>query len=441
MQRRFEINEMIGEYRVTGYLGEGGMGVVYSGIHEKLGRSAAIKILGKATKDESFKTRFFNEARLQAGLHHPNIATLYDFREEGDQLVIFMELVDGENLEDLIERRAFTIDETLTVFSSICEAIAYIHRNGVIHRDIKAQNAKLTSGGSLKLLDFGIAKDSASQGLTQTGGVIGTPNYLSPEQLEAKPASAQTDIWALGVLLYEMLTGSLPFQGDTLGGLVLKITRAEFQPPDVVNPAVPREVSAIVAKCLKKDAANRYRTVGELLQAVQKALNARQGKVPQNEISTVAFKSQPHPVIPGTVFVPNDPDNSYATEVSVPASKPFPIALVAGIGGAATLVLFIIIGGIFFITSGGGIATQTSTGPNISTTNSKGNTKIRVDVDEGKAQVLRNGQSLGTTPLDLDVNLGETVPLTLSRDGFEDKNVKIEVTNSKKVFTFSLKAK
>ena len=108
MQKRFQVNDLIGEYRVTGFLGEGGMGEVYLGVHEKLGRPAAIKILGAAASDPTFKTRFFNEARLQAGLHHPNIAALYDFREEDDQLFIFMEFVDGESLEDLIERRAFS---------------------------------------------------------------------------------------------------------------------------------------------------------------------------------------------------------------------------------------------------------------------------------------------------------------------------------------------
>ena len=170
---RLNVNDTIGDYRVTGYLGEGGMGVVYRGVHEKLGRPTAIKVLGASCVDPAFKVRFMNEARLQAGLHHPNVATLYDFRDHGDELVIFMELVDGDCLDDLVGQRAFTIDEALTAFASICDAIAYIHDHGIIHRDIKTQNVKLTSDGVVKLLDFGIAKDAASHGLTQTGGVIG----------------------------------------------------------------------------------------------------------------------------------------------------------------------------------------------------------------------------------------------------------------------------
>ncbi|MBK8303741.1 MAG: protein kinase [Chloracidobacterium sp.] len=120
MNKRFQVNEMIGEYRVTSFLGEGGMGEVYLGVHEKLGRPAAIKILHSNVSDESFKTRFFNEARLQASLHHPNIAALYDFQEQGNELLIFMEFVDGESLDDLVARRAFSINESLEVFASVC---------------------------------------------------------------------------------------------------------------------------------------------------------------------------------------------------------------------------------------------------------------------------------------------------------------------------------
>src|SRR5258708_4145568 len=154
MPKRFEVDSLIGEYRVTGFLGEGGMGEVYLGVHEKLGRPAAIKVLGAAATDESFRTRFFNEARLQANLHHPHIATLYDFQQQGDELLIFMEYVDGESLDDLVRRRAFAVEDALIVFRAISEAVGYIHSNGIVHRDIKAQNVKLRADGSVKLLDF-----------------------------------------------------------------------------------------------------------------------------------------------------------------------------------------------------------------------------------------------------------------------------------------------
>jgi len=237
-----------------------------------------------------------------------------------------------------------------------------------------------------------------------------------------------------------MLTGSLPFQGDTLGGLVLKITKAEFPPANTINPAVPREVNAIVAKCLKKETTSRYRSVDDLLQAVQSVLNARHGKATLHDLKTVITRSGNETPIPGTVFVADRPATLYASGNSAAPSKPFPIALAAGIGGGALLLLFMVVGGILLLSGGGTAANQTG-GTNSVVATTKGNTKIRVDVDEGKAQVLKGGLLLGTTPLDMEADLGDNVPLTLRRDGFEDKNINIQVTSGKKVFTFSLKAK
>jgi serine/threonine protein kinase len=149
MQRRLNIGEMIGEYRITQFLGAGGMGEVYRGEHAKLGRPAAIKVLLSTVTDESFTQRFFNEARLQANLHHPNIAALYDFQEIGGQLCIFMEYVDGESLEDFVNARSLLRLKTRSeLFASIVEAVGFIHSHGIVHRDIKSQNVKLTSGGS-----------------------------------------------------------------------------------------------------------------------------------------------------------------------------------------------------------------------------------------------------------------------------------------------------
>ncbi len=475
---------MIGEYRVTGFLGEGGMGEVYRGVHEKLGRHAAIKILHSHTADESFKTRFFNEARLQAGLQHPNIATLYDYREDGGQLFIFMELVDGESLSDLIERGPFDVDEALRVFASICEAVAYIHGNGIIHRDIKAENVKMTSGGGAKLLDFGIAQDSASHGLTQTGGVIGTPNYLSPEQLEGRPATTQADIWALGVLLYTMVTGSAPFKGNSVGELVLKITTAEFVPPHTVNKAVPDKVESIIRKCLQKKPADRYESVNDLLKAIRQpadptaVMNVSGGGTAGLDIETETVVRERMPLtevqysqataekaIPLTEVNYASPTREPTTEKAIPAAKSFPYALF--IGGSGGVLLLAIVGisvAAYMMTRENAAQppvkdvqnlfsknspSQNASGKSSSAVNGtapnglpgKGNNQIRIDVDEGKAQVLRNGQVLGSTPYDMDANIGDTLNLVLRREGYTDKPVNIEVTSGKRVFTFSLKGK
>ena len=196
MQKRFQVDDLIGEYRVTSFLGEGGMGEVYLGVHEKLGRPAAIKILHAAATDPSFKSRFFNEARPPGEPAAPEYRHALRFSGAGRRAPDLAEGVDGESLDAVISRRSFSVDETLTVFASLCEAVGYIHRNGVIHRDIKAQNIKISADGAVKLLDFGIAKDAASNGLTQAGGVIGTPDYLSPEQLKGEQASPRSDVWA-----------------------------------------------------------------------------------------------------------------------------------------------------------------------------------------------------------------------------------------------------
>ena len=462
--KRFQINELIGEYRVVGFLGAGGMGEVYHGVHTRIGRSAAIKVLGDAALDDSFTTRFLNEARLQSTLLHPNIATLYDFSEIDNQLFIFMEFVDGESLEDLVERRAFTVEDALKTFQSVVEAIAFIHRNGIVHRDIKAQNIKLTSSGVVKLLDFGIAKDSASHSLTQTGGVIGTPGYLAPEQLDGKQAGPQTDIWALGILLYEMLTGVQPFRAETLGALCMQITVGNFEPPENINPAVSKEVSWIVARCLKKSN-ERYQTADELLEDVKRVLS---GEKPHKKTlgafadlkKSFAFSPQvvstetAAPVQSGDIPYQNSYDSSsyesdYSAVNNASSKKKLPITAIAVSATVAVFLLFGLVGIGIWAMSGSddngspqkNLADQNNGKSIIVQSSSANQRRVRVDVDEGKAQVFRNGQEIGSTPFDLEANDGEKVDLTLKRDGYEDKTVQLEVSSRKQVYTFSLKPK
>lgn len=458
MQRRLNIGEQLGEYRITQFLGAGGMGEVYRGEHSKLGRSAAIKVLLSSVTDESFRHRFYNEARLQANLHHPHIAALYDFQEISGQLCIFMEFVDGTSLEDVVKARSLAVEDALQIFTSIVEAVGFIHSHGIVHRDIKSQNVKLNGIGKPKLLDFGIAKNSAdTHGLTQTGGVIGTPHYLAPEQLEGKPATPQADIWALGVLLYEMLTGVTPFHGDTLGGLVLKITTARFSAPETLNPAVSREISRIVARCLKKNLSERYQTANELLRDVQSVLSG--GKTSANAFGktfgffgktdeqTHSQNNQTGCESPQAVYSPDD----YSSPAE-PAEKPknkLPFGVIAAASSLAVVALFIFVGaGIYLLKSSNDAAGKVLASDKNNTNKSSAVVvpsaaarQIKIDVDEGKAHVYRGGESIGSTPLDLTVQDGEKLDLTLRRDGFEDKAVKFEAVGGKRVYTFSLKQK
>lgn len=345
MNRRFQINEKIGEYRVVGFIGQGGMGEVYHFYHERLSRSVAVKVLSQNIFiQDDHKTRFINEARLHSRLQHPNIANFIDFQEVGTDLLIFMEFVDGEGLQSLIKRKFFSVEESLRHFESIVEAISYVHSNGIIHRDIKVENIKLTINGVPKLLDFGIAKDPFSQNLTKVGGLLGTPNYLAPEQFENKPASEQTDIWSLGVLLYKMLTGILPFEGQYLQEIMINTVHGRFDPPEKINPAIPRNVCKIINKCLEVNLNKRYKNTNDLLIDVRQVLNERYS----NPNYPVVNQDIPQPkVIRPTVTS----QIANVQNIKSQKKKPFPYLWVYAIAGISLLFVIFVIMGILAITS------------------------------------------------------------------------------------------
>src|SRR5947199_6782344 len=311
MSRAFYTNQSIGEYRIVDFLGAGGMGEVYRAMHSKIGRIAAVKVLTQATQSSGFVERFFNEARIQASLQHPNIATLYDFMEVGGQPCIIMEYIDGETISERIAAYGapLPLSETVYVFEKVCEAIEYIHRHGIIHRDIKSNNIKISSQGQIKLLDFVIAKGQTSQQLTQVGSVIGTLQYLAPELIRGGTADERGDIWALGVLLYEMVTGRVPFDAATVGDLCDRIDRVDYAPPAQLNPSVPRDAARIIARCLKKNPSERYASAGKLLADVKRletivskpGLSSTVSEAATEYVEAKAERSSKMPLIIGAV--------------------------------------------------------------------------------------------------------------------------------------------
>src|SRR5215813_9675508 len=354
MSRTHLINSTIGEYRLVEKLGEGGMGEVYQGVHSKIGRVVAVKILSQAAHSPEFVERFLNEARIQGGLQHHNIVTLYDFLEYNGQPCIIMEYIEGRTLTDCIQTwGGIPLPDAIRYFQSVVEAIAYVHSRGIVHRDIKSNNVKVTPSGQIKLLDFGIAKSGASPALTVTGAFVGTLQYLSPEQLVGGVADVRSDIWSLGVLFYEMTTSHLPFEANTIGELCQKITKSSYTPPSVMNQGVPKEVQNIIQKCLKKNPADRYQSADDLLKDVSSA--AASVSMPTTRLAS-----------PGPPTVPTYPDpTSYAPSQSNPATQAVPKAKssLPLIGAIVGVVLLVAAVAMYFILGGNPASTSASKSP------------------------------------------------------------------------------
>ena len=234
-----------GRYAVIDRAGVGGMAEVYRARDELLGRDVAVKVLSdKFSRDSVFVERFRREAQSAANLNHPNIASIYDYGDDGGTYFIVMEYIDGKPLSDVIDAEASLMPERAAeIASDVARALERAHASGLVHRDIKPANIMLDSNGQTKVTDFGIARALTADGeatMTQTGMVIGTASYLSPEQAQGNPVDPRSDVYALGCVLYEMLTGSAPFQGDSPLSIAYKHVRENPVPPSTLNPDVPR---------------------------------------------------------------------------------------------------------------------------------------------------------------------------------------------------------
>jgi tRNA A-37 threonylcarbamoyl transferase component Bud32 len=259
----------LGRYEIIEELGRGGMGIVYKGRDPKLGRLTAIKTVRFADdfngdQVEKMRGLFFREAEVVAKLSHPNIVTIYDVGEDLDLYYIAMEYLEGEDLEKYTEKvKSLPVRESIDIVSQVCDALYYAHSHGVVHRDIKPGNIMVLENGRVKVTDFGIARATESS-KTRTGEIKGTPPYMSPEQLSTSKVDGRSDIFSVGVVLYWLFTGVLPFRADTLTTLMYQIAMVPHEPPSKHNPKIYKAAEAIVNRALEKKAERRYQTAKQM---------------------------------------------------------------------------------------------------------------------------------------------------------------------------------
>ena len=291
---------MLGDrYEIRSTLGRGGMATVYEGHDRVLDRPVAIKVLSdRYAGDEKFVTRFQREARAAAGLSHPSIVSVFDTGDTDGEHYIVMELVRGETLADLLAREgSLTPERAARVAGSVAQALQAAHDRGFVHRDVKPGNVMLSPGGEVKVMDFGIARAATDDTLTQTGTVLGTASYLSPEQSRGDQVDHRSDIYSLGCVLYELLTGRPPFSGSPVS-VAYKHVNEEPEPPSRVNPSVPAELESVVMRALRKDPGQRFPTAEAFRQALTSAVAGEITEPLGGDTAVLPVQTEPMEQIP-----------------------------------------------------------------------------------------------------------------------------------------------
>jgi len=264
------IGKTVSHYEIRSRLGAGGMGVVYKAHDITLGRDVALKFLpADVTGDDAARARFIHEARAAAALEHPNICTVYEVGEADGAMFIAMPLIEVESLREKIASGPVAVDEAIDLALQVARGLSKAHASGIVHRDIKPGNVLLTGEGQAKIVDFGLAKLSTQTRLTKTGMTVGTVSYMSPEQARGDEVDYRTDVWALGVVLYEMLAGKLPFRGDADQAVMYSILNVDPEPVTRVRREVPVALEDVVERALSKDPAKRYETIDGMVEALE----------------------------------------------------------------------------------------------------------------------------------------------------------------------------
>jgi len=417
----------IGPYRVIDYIGAGGMGAVYRVVHRTTGEVAAAKVLSTSAVGSTGLERFRKEARIHQTLSHPNIAQVHEYLEFENIPCLVMEFVDGVTLEERLRREGpMAQAEAVRVFSALADAVSYVHQRGIVHRDLKPNNVKLDSTGTVKLLDFGIATAPGDPRLTSTGNVVGTLQSLAPEQLTTGRAEPRSDLWALGIVFYEMLVGRPPFTASAPGLLSEKILKGSYTPPSQYRPELHHDIDRIIARCLRVNVDDRYASAEALLTDLR--------NLPVGGQHSASARWTPGG---GSSALPN------SGEITSTISRHW--RLVAS-GGAALAALAFLIWSLRStpepIAPGAGPTARAldsarasrspdsvrpSVTPTTASTDPMSLRRVDIRVLEGEAEVLRDGQRVGITPYMLEAPIGTEVSLVLRRAGCEDTPIRLRI--------------
>lgn len=277
-----------GRYQIIEEIGKGGMGRVYKTQDIELKEKVALKLIKpEISADKKTVERFQNELKFARKIVHRNVGRMYDLGKEEGSYYITMEYVEGQDLRGMIRQsKQLTIGTAISIAKQMSEGLAEAHRLGVIHRDLKPSNIMIDMDGNSRIMDFGIARSIEGKGITGAGVMIGTPEYMPPEQAEAKEVDQRSDIYSLGIILYEMVTGRVPFEGDTALSIAMKHKGEEPKDPKEYNAQIPEDLSRVIIRCMEKDKGNRYQSAGEVhseLENIEKGIPATEKVIPKRK--------------------------------------------------------------------------------------------------------------------------------------------------------------